>query len=153
MGRLSCAGGLPIRIASACSYGARCTWPRGNQGAGLGETSQFHRAIKSPRAASEVDGDARSSRTGEWFGTARRAPPFANFAMFQMDLHAIPFGHPYGLVVPQADVEQVLETRAEELGAEIRRAHEVVDVHQEDDHVKAGIADQTAPTCMRRVSV
>jgi hypothetical protein len=26
-------------------------------------------------------------------------------------------------------------------------------VHQEDDHVKAGIADQTAPTCMRRVSV
>src|ERR1035438_153046 len=31
----------------------------------------------------------------ERFGTARRAPPFANFAMFQLDLHAIPFDHPY----------------------------------------------------------
>lgn len=70
---------------------------------------------------------------------ARRSPPFANFAMFQLDLHAIPFGHPYGLVIPQADVEQVLEARARELGAEIRRAHEVTGLHQEEDHVRVEI--------------
>src|ERR1035438_2822232 len=51
----------------------------------------------------------------ERFSTGRRAPPFANFAMFQLDLHAIPFGHSHGIVVPQADVEQLLEVRAQEL--------------------------------------
>jgi 2-polyprenyl-6-methoxyphenol hydroxylase-like FAD-dependent oxidoreductase len=76
----------------------------------------------------------------ERFGTARRSPPFANFAMFQLDLHAIPFGHPYGLVVPQSDVEQVLETRARELGAEIRSAHEITDMHQQEDQVTVGIS-------------
>jgi 2-polyprenyl-6-methoxyphenol hydroxylase-like FAD-dependent oxidoreductase len=76
----------------------------------------------------------------ERFGTGHRVPPFANFAMFQLDLHAIPFSHPYGLVVPQSDVEQILETRARELGAEIRRAHEITDVHQEKDFVRVGIS-------------
>ena len=79
----------------------------------------------------------------ERFGTARRAPPFANFAMFQLDLHAIPFDHPYGLVVPQADIEQVLEGRARELGIEIRRGHEITDLHQEEGHVRVG---GTGPT-------
>ena len=55
----------------------------------------------------------------ERFGTGRRIPPFANFAMFQLDLHAFSFDHPYGMVVPQADIEEVLEARARELGAEI----------------------------------
>lgn len=59
----------------------------------------------------------------ELFGSGRRAPPFAIFAMLQLDLEAIPFGHPDGLVAPQADVEQALEARAQELGVEIRRAH------------------------------
>jgi 2-polyprenyl-6-methoxyphenol hydroxylase-like FAD-dependent oxidoreductase len=76
----------------------------------------------------------------ERFGTGRSAPPFANFAMFQLDLHAIPFGHPYGLIVPQADIEQVLEARARELGAEIRRAHEITDLHQEEGLVRVGMA-------------
>jgi 2-polyprenyl-6-methoxyphenol hydroxylase-like FAD-dependent oxidoreductase len=76
----------------------------------------------------------------ERFGTGRSAPPFANFAMFQLDLHAIPFGHPYGLIVPQADIEQVLEARARELGAEILRGHEIADVHQEEGLVRVGIA-------------
>src|ERR1035438_9806580 len=49
----------------------------------------------------------------ERFSAGRSAPPFANFAMFQLDLHAIPFGHPYGVVIPQSDIEQVLETRAQ----------------------------------------
>jgi 2-polyprenyl-6-methoxyphenol hydroxylase-like FAD-dependent oxidoreductase len=76
----------------------------------------------------------------ERFGGGRRSPPFANFAMFQLDLHAIPFGHPYGLVMPQADVEQVLEVRARELGADIRRAHEITHMRQEEDHVWVRVA-------------
>jgi 2-polyprenyl-6-methoxyphenol hydroxylase-like FAD-dependent oxidoreductase len=48
----------------------------------------------------------------ERFGAGRREPPFMNFAMFQLDPHAIAFDHPHGLVVPQADIEQVLEARA-----------------------------------------
>ena len=29
------------------------------------------------------------------FGTGRRAPPFINFAMFQLDPNGIPFDHPH----------------------------------------------------------
>jgi 2-polyprenyl-6-methoxyphenol hydroxylase-like FAD-dependent oxidoreductase len=75
----------------------------------------------------------------ERFAAGRSAPPFANFAMFQLDLHAAPFDHPFGIVVPQAEIEQVLETRARELGAEIRRAHEVTDVHQDAGLVRVEI--------------
>jgi 2-polyprenyl-6-methoxyphenol hydroxylase-like FAD-dependent oxidoreductase len=75
----------------------------------------------------------------ERFSAGRSAPPFANFAMFQLNLHAIPFGHPYGVVIPQSDVEQVLEARARELGAEILRGHEMTGVHQEEDLVRVGI--------------
>jgi 2-polyprenyl-6-methoxyphenol hydroxylase-like FAD-dependent oxidoreductase len=42
--------------------------------------------------------------------------------------------------VPQSDFEQVIETRARELGVEIRRAHEITDMHQGEDHVMVGIA-------------
>ncbi len=79
------------------------------------------------------------------FGTGRRAPPFANFAMFQLDLHAFPFHHPYGIVVPQADIEQVLEARARELGADIRRAHEVTGVNQEEGLVRVAIMEPNGP--------
>jgi 2-polyprenyl-6-methoxyphenol hydroxylase-like FAD-dependent oxidoreductase len=75
----------------------------------------------------------------ERFSAGRSAPPFANFAMFQLNLHAIPFGHPHGLVIPQSDVEQVLEARSRELGVEIRRGHEITGVHQEEDLVRVGI--------------
>jgi 2-polyprenyl-6-methoxyphenol hydroxylase-like FAD-dependent oxidoreductase len=75
----------------------------------------------------------------ERFSAGRSAPPFANFAMFQLDLHAIPFGHPYGVVIPQSDIEQVLEARARELGAEILRGHEITGVHQEEGLVKMRI--------------
>jgi 2-polyprenyl-6-methoxyphenol hydroxylase-like FAD-dependent oxidoreductase len=75
----------------------------------------------------------------ERFSAGRNAPPFANFAIFQLDLHAIPFGHPYGIVIPQSDIEQVLEARARELGAEILRGHEITGVHQEEDLVRVGV--------------
>jgi 2-polyprenyl-6-methoxyphenol hydroxylase-like FAD-dependent oxidoreductase len=81
----------------------------------------------------------------ERFGTGRKAPPFANFAMFQLDLHRVPFDHPYGMVVPQADIEEVLDARARELGAEIRRGHEVTDLHQEDGLVRVAIVGPSGP--------
>jgi 2-polyprenyl-6-methoxyphenol hydroxylase-like FAD-dependent oxidoreductase len=56
-----------------------------------------------------------------------------------LDLHTIPFGHPYGVVIPQSDIEQVLEARARELGAEILRGHEITGVHQEEGLVKMRI--------------
>lgn len=75
----------------------------------------------------------------ERFSAGRSAPPFANFAMFPLDLHAIPFGHPYGVVIPQSDIEQALEARARELGADILRGHEITAVHQEKGLVRVGI--------------
>ena len=52
--------------------------------------------------------------------------PFLNFAMFPLDLRRLAFPHPYGVVIPQAGVEALLEERAKELGGEIRRGRDGV---------------------------
>ncbi|GAA1098604.1 rifampin monooxygenase [Kitasatospora arboriphila] len=51
--------------------------------------------------------------------------------------------HPYGLATPQPATERLLEERAVELGAEIRRGCEVVGVSQDGDGVGVGLADGT----------
>ncbi|WP_234325832.1 FAD-dependent monooxygenase [Streptomyces sp. NRRL S-495] len=51
--------------------------------------------------------------------------------------------HPYGLATPQAVTERLLEERARELGAEIRRGHEVVGLDQDADGVDVELADGT----------
>ncbi|MFD8211808.1 rifampin monooxygenase [Streptomyces sp. NPDC059695] len=51
--------------------------------------------------------------------------------------------HPYGLATPQPDTERLLEERARELGAEIRRDSTVVGVDQDEDGVTVGLADGT----------
>ncbi|MFH8840456.1 rifampin monooxygenase [Streptomyces sp. NPDC017868] len=51
--------------------------------------------------------------------------------------------HPYGLATPQPDTERLLEERARELGAEIRRGSEVVGLSQDEDGVTVGLADGT----------
>jgi 2-polyprenyl-6-methoxyphenol hydroxylase-like FAD-dependent oxidoreductase len=61
------------------------------------------------------------------------APPFVNFGMFPLDLRMLDFPHPYGLFIPQAQVEEVLEEHGKELGVEIRRGHEVTSF-REDEH-------------------
>ena len=61
--------------------------------------------------------------------------PFLNFGMFPLDLRKLEFPHPYGLVIPQARVEALLEERAKELGAEIRRGHELTGLSQNGDGV------------------
>ncbi len=71
----------------------------------------------------------------ERFSAGASAPPFVNFGMFPLDLRTLDFPHPHGLVIGQARVEQLLEEHATELGAEIRRGHEVFDLSQDDDGV------------------
>ncbi|MFI6588435.1 rifampin monooxygenase [Embleya sp. NPDC050493] len=51
--------------------------------------------------------------------------------------------HPYGLATPQPLTERLLDERARELGAEIRRGCEVVGLSQDDDGVSVELADGT----------
>ncbi|MFH9981915.1 rifampin monooxygenase [Streptomyces sp. NPDC017179] len=51
--------------------------------------------------------------------------------------------HPYGLATPQPVTERLLEDRALELGAEIRRGHQVVGLSQDEDAVTVELADGT----------
>ena len=48
--------------------------------------------------------------------------------------------HPYSLGIPQTRVEEVLEARALELGADIRRGHELRVVEQDSESVVATVA-------------
>jgi flavin-dependent dehydrogenase len=60
------------------------------------------------------------------FTAGNPTPPFLNFGIFALDLRRLDFPHPYGVVIPQARIEALLEQRANELDAEIRRGHEVI---------------------------
>jgi 2-polyprenyl-6-methoxyphenol hydroxylase-like FAD-dependent oxidoreductase len=59
--------------------------------------------------------------------------------MFPLDLRRLDFRHPYGVVIPQARVEALLEEHAKELGAEVRRGHEVVALQQGAKDVTAEV--------------
>jgi 2-polyprenyl-6-methoxyphenol hydroxylase-like FAD-dependent oxidoreductase len=50
-------------------------------------------------------------------------------------------GHPFSLGIPQTRVEEVLEARALDLGADIRRGHELRALEQDSASVTATIAD------------
>jgi 2-polyprenyl-6-methoxyphenol hydroxylase-like FAD-dependent oxidoreductase len=73
------------------------------------------------------------------FTAGNPEPPFLNFGLFPLDLRGLDFPHPYGVVIPQARIEALLEQRAKELGAEIRRGHEVVGVSQDAHGVKVDV--------------
>ncbi|MBA9005732.1 rifampin monooxygenase [Thermomonospora cellulosilytica] len=51
--------------------------------------------------------------------------------------------HPYVLGIPQTITDRLLAERAAELGAEIRRGHELVGLSQDEDGVTAELADGT----------
>ncbi|MCP9209118.1 rifampin monooxygenase [Streptomyces cucumeris] len=51
--------------------------------------------------------------------------------------------HPYGVATPQPVTERLLNERALELGAEIRRGHEVTGLSQDEDGVTVELADGT----------
>ncbi len=65
--------------------------------------------------------------------------PFLNFGMFPMDLRKLDFPHPYAVVIPQARVEALMESHARELGAEVRRGHELVGLTQDEQSVHISV--------------
>jgi 2-polyprenyl-6-methoxyphenol hydroxylase-like FAD-dependent oxidoreductase len=71
--------------------------------------------------------------------------PFAGFAGVEapLDLSVLSTDHPYMLGIPQTRTEELLEARANELGAEIRRGQEVIGLSQTDDGVEVQV--QSAP--------
>ncbi|MEU8779116.1 rifampin monooxygenase [Streptomyces sp. NPDC048606] len=56
---------------------------------------------------------------------------------------ALDTAHPFGLAAPQPVTERLLHERAVELGAEIRRGHELVALSQDEDGVDVELADGT----------
>ncbi|MFJ8198913.1 rifampin monooxygenase [Streptomyces sp. NPDC096152] len=51
--------------------------------------------------------------------------------------------HPYGLATPQPVTERLLDERARELGAELRRGRELIGLSQDEDGVGVELADGT----------
>jgi 2-polyprenyl-6-methoxyphenol hydroxylase-like FAD-dependent oxidoreductase len=77
------------------------------------------------------------------FTAGNPTPPFLNFGMFPLDLRRLDFPHPHGVIIPQVRVEALLEEHAKELGAEIRRGHEVTKLHQDVQAVKVEVQTQS----------
>jgi 2-polyprenyl-6-methoxyphenol hydroxylase-like FAD-dependent oxidoreductase len=84
----------------------------------------------------------------EWF-TGRAAPPVPvpgfQFAALPLDLSALDHNALYALPIPQRRMEELLEQRARELGAEIRRGHELTAVGQTADAVTADVQGPDGP--------
>ncbi|MEU9117865.1 FAD-dependent monooxygenase, partial [Streptomyces sp. NPDC048483] len=70
-------------------------------------------------------------RTGDFGGLVKLRPDLVDTA------------HPFGLATPQAVTERLLNERAVELGAEIRRGCELVGVSQDEHGVTVELADTT----------
>jgi 2-polyprenyl-6-methoxyphenol hydroxylase-like FAD-dependent oxidoreductase len=75
--------------------------------------------------------------------TGRAAPPVPvpgfQFGALPLDLSALAGHALYALPIPQRRMEELLEQRARELGAEIRRGHELTAVSQAADLVTIGV--------------
>ncbi|MEV0216146.1 FAD-dependent monooxygenase [Micromonospora sp. NPDC050695] len=68
------------------------------------------------------------------------------FGAFPLDLTTLADNPHYALGVPQARLEAVLAARAGDLGVDLRRGHEVVDLRQRPDAVEVRLADGTRLT-------
>jgi 2-polyprenyl-6-methoxyphenol hydroxylase-like FAD-dependent oxidoreductase len=81
--------------------------------------------------------------------TGQAAPPVPvpgfQFAALPLDLAALDHNALYALPIPQRRMEELLEQRARELGAEIRRGHELTAVSQTADEVTAGVQGPDGP--------
>ena len=69
--------------------------------------------------------------------------PGFTFGAFPLDLTMLAENPHYVLGVPQAQLEAALAARAAELGVDLRRGHEVVDLRQRPDGVEVDLADGT----------
>ncbi len=78
-------------------------------------------------------------------GTAAR--PMARFPWggVHVDLTSVADPPMHAMPLPQPQMERVLTELAVELGAEIRRGHEIVGVHQDDDAVTAEVRGADGP--------
>jgi 2-polyprenyl-6-methoxyphenol hydroxylase-like FAD-dependent oxidoreductase len=67
--------------------------------------------------------------------------PKSHFAGLQplLDLGQLPSAHPYALLIPQARTEALLGQRAAELGAEIRRGHQITGAEPGEDSVRVQV--------------
>ncbi|MEV1107898.1 FAD-dependent monooxygenase [Micromonospora sp. NPDC049751] len=72
--------------------------------------------------------------------------PAFTFGAFPLDLTVLTDNPHYVLGVPQAQLEAALAARAAELGVDLRRGHEVVDLRQRPDAVEVDLADGTRLT-------
>ncbi|WP_046733282.1 FAD-dependent monooxygenase [Streptomyces humi] len=72
---------------------------------------------------------------------AGRPVPNWHFGMLdaRLDFRSLPTPFPFMLAFPQSATEQLLERYATELGAEVRRGHEVVSLTQDDETVTLGV--------------
>ncbi|MFF0154062.1 FAD-dependent monooxygenase [Micromonospora sp. NPDC005203] len=69
--------------------------------------------------------------------------PAFTFGAFPLDLTMLAENPHYVLGAPQAQLEAALAARAAELGVDLRRGHEVVDLRQRADAVEVSLADGT----------
>ncbi|GII03909.1 FAD-dependent monooxygenase [Planobispora takensis] len=81
-------------------------------------------------------------------GPPRPFPGFV-FGALPLDLGMLEDNPLYGLQVPQLRIEQVLEERAAELGAEIRRGHEITGLSQDADAVTVDVTGPEGPYRLR----
>ncbi|MFC0003836.1 FAD-dependent monooxygenase [Micromonospora siamensis] len=83
--------------------------------------------------------------------SGERTPPSPQpafvFGAFPLDLTMLPENPHYALGVPQAQLEATLAARAAELGVDLRRGQEVVDLRQHSASVEVRLADGTRLTC------
>ncbi len=57
------------------------------------------------------------------------------FGAFPLDLRDLPDNHLYTLLIPQREIERMLDARARELGVEIRTGHDVIGLVQDTESV------------------
>jgi 2-polyprenyl-6-methoxyphenol hydroxylase-like FAD-dependent oxidoreductase len=77
--------------------------------------------------------------------TAPVPPPRFPFGGVHLDFTHLPEPPLHALPLPQPQLERLLDDRARELGAEIRRGHELVAVSQDDDAVTAEVHATDTP--------
>ncbi|GLZ60681.1 FAD-dependent monooxygenase [Micromonospora sp. NBRC 107095] len=73
--------------------------------------------------------------------------PAFTFGAFPLDLTVLTENPHHVLGVPQAQLEAALAARAVELGVDLRRGHEVIDLRQRSDGVEVDLADGTQLSC------
>lgn len=69
--------------------------------------------------------------------------PHGHYAGLRLDMNRLDGQHKYTLHIPQSRVEHLLEKAAVELGADIRRGHEVTGLARRDDGVEVTVRTDT----------